>query len=193
MSAIMLAKRLSGYQIGEVAMAKYRGKDGWLYDDSAENSQHAESEEKAQESAPKKKHTKCPNCHHDTFWRRLEGLCTYCGWVEGPPTEQPDPTIGPRSSCPNCCVASSWRRLEGVCKNCGWGKKKSEVRANDGGACCAAFGIMAVCPLIGAGIGYAAMGFGGMLIGGGLGVAAPIALTVWAATTATRTRQKGSK
>lgn len=139
-------------------MAKYRGADGWLHDDSVEGPRRYENKENVKENAPAKK--------------------------------EPDPDVGPRSRCPNCDLSVSWRRLEGFCAACGWGKKESKSKDGETGACCAFLGLITVCPLVGAGMGYAALGFGGLLAGGGLGLALPIGLVVWAATSVSAKKEQ---
>jgi hypothetical protein len=95
----------------------------------------------------------------------------------------PDPNVGPRSKCPNCDLTHTWRKLEGYCTRCGWGKVESTgVDSDTTGGCCAFAALCLICPLVAGGMGYAFMGFGGLLAGGGLGIAFPVSVLVYAVT-----------
>jgi len=133
-------------------MAKYRGSDGWVHDDSVGNPQRYENKENIKEGVAK----------------------------EQPPTKQLDPSKRPRHKCPNCDLSATWRRLEGHCEACGWGKNQKKPSDSDSGACCAFLGVVIVIPLVAAGIGYGLMGGAGLLIGGGIGLSIPIGLIVLA-------------
>jgi len=67
-------------------VAKYRGSDGWVHDDSVGKPQRYENkenvEENVKEDAAKEQPmlTQCPNCALSVSWRRLEGHCEACGW-----------------------------------------------------------------------------------------------------------------
>lgn len=94
------------------------------------------------------------------------------------------------SRCPNCDLSITWRREEGLCTHCGWGKIEDEEgdKAFAMG-CLVLVGLAIVCPLVGMGIGYGIGGFGGLVVGFGLGIAVPIAVLI-VGINATR---KGSK
>lgn len=176
-------------------MAKYRGQDGWLHDDSVEGPRRYHNKEKVSGPQQKRKvRTKCPNCNADTGWRRMEARCALCGWREAPPTAQADPNKGPRSKCPNCDLSVSWRRLEGYCRNCGWGRSKSTDPDRDvkeiGYCCCGTLAFLILSPLIGAGMGYGVWGLGGLLVGTGIGLAIPIGVMVLALISASKTEKK---
>ena len=133
-------------------MGKYRGADGWLHDDSADKPKRYEHKENLSESAA--------------------------------PQEKPAPKL---TRCPNCALGASWMRLEGYCRSCGWGKKEAKeeqaettkLTDQEFGACCGWLTALMVLPLIGSGVGYANSGFGGLLVGVGIGIALPIAFLVW--------------
>lgn len=63
---------------------KYRGADGWLYDDSVQKPQRMQKKEKLDSPAsPKGQETTyehCPNCEHRFGWRQMEQRCIACGW-----------------------------------------------------------------------------------------------------------------
>jgi len=148
-------------------MAKYRGADGWIYDDSVsgprryENKDVVEPEKQKKEDPPVKKLNQCPNCRLTACWRREEGYCNNCGWgKEEGGIEPPTPP-----------------------------QKKKKQKSADA-FCCFLLGVFIVCPLVGAGMGYGFGGFGGLLVGVGLGVGIPFGLCALIAAGSTK---KGSK
>ena len=73
-------------------MGKYRGKNGWLHDDSVGKPQRYTESENVQEPAPRSeeppkpdKLDTCPNCAFDVAWRREEQYCAACGWGKEKP------------------------------------------------------------------------------------------------------------
>jgi len=138
-------------------MSKYRGSDGWLNDDGVTRRYHSQDKTKPRETAA------------DSTPKR--------------------PKL---DRCPNCTFTIYWRVVEGYCKHCGWGKKDSDWAGwtppvtSDGGvglACCGMVGVSAVLSLVLMGMGYGFGGFGGMIAGLGLGLAAPVGLIIAASMT----------
>jgi hypothetical protein len=98
------------------------------------------------------------------------------------------------TECPNCNSPVSWRREEGYCVYCGWGKGLAESSSDSSTAgvagCLFLLGALAVCPLVGMGMGYGVGGVAGLLIGLGFGIAAPIALIIAIAASGNEDKSK---
>lgn len=138
---------------------KYRGKDGWLQDDSLDKPQRYDEFTSAPKPVPKKKplpeRRSCPNCPSLYSWRRKERYCVACGWGKTKKSEN----------------------------------EKTKISDSECGYCVGLVAAFTIFPLMLIGMGYSIGGFGGMLFGAAIGYMIPTGFCIAALMKSTKKKE----